>query len=93
MDLPLIDGMTETGPDTEPMVARLERLMADYPGRAQDSLQRGIAQLQQAVRLESNKQVRSNIREALAILHHGPSDEQDTSEDTRDTARDDDETS
>jgi len=72
----LIPGMTETQPDTEPMMARLAALMKSSPARSQDSLQEGIANLEAALASEDNPKVKSSIKDALACLRHGPSDDE-----------------
>lgn len=78
-DLDLIPGLTETAPDTEPVTARLEEMLAGHAGRAQDSLQAAIENLHMAYKAESNKRVKSNIEEALEILRHGDEDEDEDS--------------
>ena len=80
MDDPgLIPSMTETQPDTEPMMARLAAMMSHSTDRSQDALQDGIAKLEDAYASEANKELKSNIREALDILRNGHGDEDSTS--------------
>lgn len=83
----LIDGLTETQPDTATMTSRLAEVMASRPGRSQDDLECGIAALESAYRGEHDTRLRLNIKEALLILRHGPKDED--GEDSTDSRKDD----
>jgi len=82
-DPALIPGMTETQPDTEPMMARLAALMKSSPARSQDSLQEGIAHLEAALSSEANPKVKDAIKDALACLKHGPEDDTDDETSTK----------
>lgn len=68
----LIDGLTETAPDTGSMTSRLAAVMASRPGRSQDDLEYGICALEKAYSGESNKRLKLNIKQALELLRHGP---------------------
>jgi hypothetical protein len=72
-DLDLISGVTETQPQTEPITARLVRLLEDNPRRSQDALADGVADLEEAYSLEPNAKVRNLIEEVLDMLRNGPS--------------------
>ena len=74
MDLELIDGLTETQPDTEQLTARLVELLESHPGRSQDALQDSVYSLERAYTLEANAKVRSLIQDALDLLRNGPDD-------------------
>lgn len=77
-DLNLIPGLSETQPDTEPMMSRLAAMMSHSTDRSQDALQDGIAKLEDAYANESNKALKSNIRHALEILRNGPEEDSDS---------------
>ena len=79
----LIPGMTQTQPDTEPMMARLAALMKSSPARSQDSLQEGIAKLEEALASEDNPKVKMSIKDALGCLRHGSSDDEDDETSTK----------
>ena len=74
-NLDLIPNLSETQPDTEPMMARLATMMSHSTDRSQDALQDGIAKLEDAYANEANKELKSNIREALDILRNGHGDD------------------
>lgn len=72
MDLPLVDGLTSTQPDTSPHMAKLAEQMSEFRGNSQDALSSGICALEKAYECEDNDKVRSNIEHALDLLRHGP---------------------
>lgn len=75
--LTTIDGLTETAPDTEPVTARLAKLLSSRPARSQDDLQDGISRLESAYSVESNKRLKLNIERALHLLKHGDEEDDD----------------
>ena len=83
-ELGLIPSMTQTQPDTEPMMSRLAAMMSHSTDRSQDALQDGIAKLEDAYASEANKELKSNIREALDILRNGHGDEDSDSSTKKD---------
>lgn len=78
--IPVLDGLTETAPDTATMTSRLVDVITSRPGRAQDDLESGITMLERAYSREPDKRLKATLRRALSVLRHG-SQGDDSSED------------
>lgn len=78
----LVEGISETAPDTASMTTRLVSAIANRPSRAQDDLEYGLCALEKAYANESNKRLKIHIKQALELLRHGPDDESDMASDS-----------
>ena len=77
--LGIVEGLTETQPDTESLTTRLADMLANHPSRSQDDLEKGLTALEKAYASEPNKRLQSNIEQAIKILRYGPEDGDDSS--------------
>lgn len=66
--LPVVDGLTQTQPDSEPVHARLMSFLAQKPGGAQQDIAEGVAALRRAASRESDEVVKSRIAAAIALV-------------------------
>ena len=73
----LVEGISETAPDTASMTSRLAAVIANQPSRAQDDLEYGMCALEKAYANESNKRLKIHIKQALELLRHGPDADSD----------------
>lgn len=76
-DLPLVDGLTQTAPDSEPVHAKLMAYLAQRPGGAQQDIAEGLAALERGFSRESDQATKQKIAAALAILRGSSSREDD----------------
>lgn len=71
-DLPVVDGLTVTQPDTESLHVRLADFMAQRPGGSTSKLVELVSGLESAFESESNPQLRSRLAAARSLLINGP---------------------
>ena len=67
-ELPLVDGVTQTAPDSEPIHLRLMNFLAQRPGGAQQDLTEGLAALERAYSRESDETLRGRIAAAISMI-------------------------
>lgn len=72
-DFPVIEGLTETRKDSEPLITRLSDFLAQKPGGASEAVRSAIKELQRGFSLESNEKMKDRISIALATLKDGDS--------------------
>ena len=70
--LPLLDGLTQTQRDTEPLTIRLAEFLADQQGNVQEDINDGLDALERAFKKEPDDKMKSRIAAAIMILRDGP---------------------
>ena len=70
--LPLVEGLTESVRDTEPLMTRLADFFSQQEGTSQEAMTDGIRSLERAFSMESNEAVKSRLATAILLLREGP---------------------
>lgn len=82
--MPIVSGLTQTGPDAAPMMLQLADLVAARQGNEADQLAIAIEALHHAAQVTRNSDVRNKIKAALAVLQLGERPRLDTDDEVPD---------
>lgn len=66
--LPVVEGLTETSRDAEPMHVRLMQALSERRGGSQRKVADALALLEDATTLEGDAKVRERIQAAVALI-------------------------
>ena len=66
--LPVVEGLTETSADAEPLHVRLMGLLAQRRGGSHQKVADALALLEDATTLEGDAKVRERIQAAVALI-------------------------
>ena len=67
-DYPLVDGLTQTADQSEPLHLRLAEFLAQRPGASGDDVVAAIGSLERAFKHEGDERVRGRLAAAISLL-------------------------
>lgn len=73
--LPVVEGITETARDAQPMHLRLMEVLAQRPGAGRNHIAEALSSLEAAVRVEGDEDVRRRLIAGIAALRGTTLDE------------------
>ena len=68
---PLVDGLTQTSEQSEPLHLRLAEFLAQRPGASGDDVVAAIGSLERAFKREGDERVRGKLAAAISLLRDG----------------------
>ena len=69
--LPLVDGLTQTVRETDPMMVRLADFFESQQGNSQEDITDGLHALERAFSKEPNEQVKARLATAILLIREG----------------------